>query len=51
MWVSYAEPTSSTAPRVSDDVVVRKHQHGETIDLLCQAQAYPPPLFRFVPPQ
>ena len=47
--VNFSEPTSSTAPRVAADVsiAVLKRQRGHVINLLCQAQGFPAPLFRY----
>lgn len=43
----WTEPTSSTAPRFASDSTNSKRVTGRPFTLLCPAQAYPAPSFRY----
>lgn len=49
-WIVYSEPIGSVAPKVNigEDLKSVKAEMTKDLTLLCAAQAYPMPVFRFV---
>lgn len=46
----HEEPIGSVSPKIhdGDKANAMQREHGQTISILCPAQAYPTPVFRYV---